>query len=73
MAGANAFEIQELMGHADMRTSLRYVHPVSDRHRAAVDNVIKAAERERRGQSCPKHAPEALTARRAAGCECLIF
>jgi Phage integrase family len=73
MAGANAFEIKELMGHTDVRTSLRYVHSVSDRKRAAVDSVINAAKREQRGQACPKSAPEALTASRAAGCKCLIF
>jgi len=37
VAGANAFEIQELMGHTDVRTSLRYVHPVSERKRVAVE------------------------------------
>ncbi len=59
MAGANAFEIQELMGHTDVRTSLRYEHPVSERKRAAVDSIIKAAMQERNRQACNKSATDA--------------
>lgn len=42
-AGANAFEIMELMGHTSAETSRRYVHPSSERKRAAVAGLLHRA------------------------------
>jgi integrase len=57
IAGANAFEIKELMGHTDIRTSLRYVHPVTERKRTAVESIIKS-EKGRRDEVCHNSATE---------------
>ena len=51
-AGYNAFEIMELMGHSDIKTSLRYVHPTTERKRTAVE-AVQGVDR----LSCPKYAP----------------
>lgn len=42
-AGYNAYEIAELMGHADIKTSARYVHPVDERKQAAVEATRRVA------------------------------
>jgi hypothetical protein len=39
------------MGHTDIRTSLRYVHPVTERKRTAVESVIKSGKRGGRRKS----------------------
>jgi integrase len=64
IAGANAFEIKELMGHTDIRTSLRYVHPVTERKRTAVESVIKSREKEQPERVC--HNPATGEERPAA-------
>jgi integrase len=51
--GANAFEIMELMGRADIKTSQRYVHPTSERKRVAVEAIMASYR-----NACPKYAPE---------------
>ena len=43
-AGYNAFEIAELMGHSDIKTSQRYVHPTDARKRAAVESAKRNVE-----------------------------
>ena len=58
ITGANAFEIQELMGRTDIRASLRYVHPVTERKRTAVEGVIRAVREGRRDEVCHKSAAE---------------
>lgn len=52
-AGANAFEIMELMGHSSIKTSERYVHPSTERKRAAVEQIMTLHR-----QTCPNPAPE---------------
>lgn len=42
-AGYNAYEIAELMGHADIKTSGRYAHPVDERKQAAVEATRRSA------------------------------
>lgn len=39
----NAFVVKELMGHKNMITSLRYVHPIMEQMRAAVENLANQA------------------------------
>jgi integrase len=63
IAGANAFEIKELMGHTDIRTSLRYVHPVTERKRTAVESVVRTW---REGQEEVCHNPATEEERPAA-------
>lgn len=41
-AGYNAYEIMELMGHRDIKTSKIYVHPTDARKRAAVESISRA-------------------------------
>ena len=50
-AGYNAFEIAELMGHSDIKTSQRYVHPTDARKRAAVESAKRWA------QNSPHNSP----------------
>lgn len=53
-AGYGAYEIAELMGHADIKTSRRYAHPVSERKQAAVEATRRGA-----AQTCHSPATEA--------------
>ena len=41
--GYNAYEIMALMGHTDIKTSVRYVHPTDPRKRAAVESITGRA------------------------------
>jgi hypothetical protein len=53
-AGNGANEIAELMGHADIKTSRRYAHPVGDRKQAAVEAAGRSV-----AQTCHIPATEA--------------
>ena len=46
------------MGHTDIRTSLRYVHPVTERKRTAVESAIRAVREERQEEVCHNPATE---------------
>jgi integrase len=47
--GASPKDIQEIMGHASVNTTMRYVHATDQGKRRTVDAVVRAAERAKGG------------------------
>jgi integrase len=61
-AGYNAYEIAELMGHADIKTSQRYVHPVDERKQAAVEATRRPGVQACHSPATEEKQPPALVA-----------
>ena len=47
--GASPKDIQEILGHASITTTMHDVHATDQGKRRAIDAVVKVAERERSG------------------------
>jgi integrase len=61
-AGHSEATIAELMGHADIKTSRRYAHPVSERKQAAVEATKRGAARNCHSPATEAEQPPKLAA-----------
>jgi integrase len=61
-AGYTAYESAELMGHADIKTTGRYAHPVDERKQAAVEATRRTAPAARHSPATEAERPPVLAA-----------